>query len=813
VEPLEGRLAPAVFAVTSLRDSNDPGSGSLRRAITESNGTAGPNEIDIRTPGTYKLTLSGTATDNSAGELSILNNSVDIENQSGGAVVIDATGLNTRVLDVSPSGSAVNVTITGVTIQAGNTTDNGGGIQVQNASTLTLNNDIVQNNSAGQRGGGIWSNGPVTLNATTIRDNKALASSGGGVREVGAPIIVQNHSVITGNTAGLNGGGLRSEGPITLTDSSVTMNQSGESGGGIYGNGNITVTNSTVSGNATTGQSFATWGGGITQDGNGHLTLMNSLITNNSSGNPIPGSGGGGVYISPGSNATIQGSVISSNASATSGGGLFLDNCLSVTIIDSEIDSNGAAFGGGLYSQGSTSAQQLTISSSTFFDNMVTLNGAGLYLLSTATSGQNTPSASLTNVTITGNSAAEGGGLVAQGIYPATLLNDTIAFNSASNAGGGVIALGPFLTFTNTIVAANSAGPGGHPDVDNSGAAVYMADGGNNFIGDNTGAADSFQANTPNATGSYVGTGTARLDPRLGGATDNGGAAAVFNGSHPLTLEDQPNSGNNGVQGRGNAAAAPGTDERGFPRLLVGAQSDIGAFQFQDADLAVSISAPPGALHAGRPETFTITVHNLGPNTARSVTLTDTLPAGTTLVRASGSPTVQGNVLTFAGLDLPAGGSASFTLTVLPSAPGPFTVKAEVSTHDDPNPANNTAALTLTVLPRPFPATGSADVTGLVQLMPLGRRRRAQRQLAFLITNVSGTPIQGPLEVVVPGLRPRRGPKLLNAGGVTAGRQKFVRVDVGGNSILDPGQSAVVVLVFSQPFTLPGLDVLAGALA
>jgi hypothetical protein len=153
------------------------------------------------------------------------------------------------------------------------------------------------------------------------------------------------------------------------------------------------------------------------------------------------------------------------------------------------------------------------------------------------------------------------------------------------------------------------------------------------------------------------------------------------------------------------------------------------------------------------------------------------------------------------------------TLTVLPAAPGPFTVKAVASTHDDPNPANNTAAVSLTVLPQPFPATGSADVTGLVQLMPLGRRRRAQRQLVFLLTNVSGTPIQGPLAVVVPGLRPRRGPKLLNAAGRTGGRQKFVRVEVGGDGILDPGQSAVVVLVFSQPFTPPGLDVLAGAFA
>jgi hypothetical protein len=115
------------------------------------------------------------------------------------------------------------------------------------------------------------------------------------------------------------------------------------------------------------------------------------------------------------------------------------------------------------------------------------------------------------------------------------------------------------------------------------------------------------------------------------------------------------------------------------------------------------------------------------------------------------------------------------------------------------------------VLPPSAPAAASGDVTALVQLTPLGRRRRPQRQLAFLLTNVSGTPIQGPLGVVVAGL-PRR-VRLLNAGGRTAARQPFVLVDLGADNILDPGQGAVVVLVFSQPVGPRALSVLAGAFA
>ena len=118
LEALEARLAPAVFTVTSLADSNVAGSGSLRRAITDSNATAGPNTINILTPGPYFLTLNGTATDNSAGELAILNNNVSIVNLSGGTVVIDAGGLTprNRVFDIAPTGFAINVTLTGVTI-------------------------------------------------------------------------------------------------------------------------------------------------------------------------------------------------------------------------------------------------------------------------------------------------------------------------------------------------------------------------------------------------------------------------------------------------------------------------------------------------------------------------------------------------------------------------------------------------------------------------------------------------------------------------------------------------------------------------
>jgi hypothetical protein len=170
-------------------------------------------------------------------------------------------------------------------------------------------------------------------------------------------------------------------------------------------------------------------------------------------------------------------------------------------------------------------------------------------------------------------------------------------------------------------------------------------------------------------------------------------------------------------------------------------------------------------------------------------------------------------LVNFAVPDLAAGGSASFTLTVVPAAPGPLTETATASTHDDPNLANNKASASVNVLPAAFPPTGFADVTGLLDIMLLGPHPHRPHKLLFVrLINGSTTPIQGPLGVVVPGLR-RRGPKLVNASGTTAGGQKFVLVPVGGDGIFEPGQSAFVELVFSQPFKVPGLDVLAGAFA
>ena len=91
----------------------------------------------------------------------------------------------------------------------------------------------------GDGGGGVLAEG-IFLNAV-----------GSGVF-----VTVQNGSVISGNrlvgTTGDGGGGIGSEGAVTVTDSSVDHNTSITEGGGIASVESVTLTRATIADNQTT---------------------------------------------------------------------------------------------------------------------------------------------------------------------------------------------------------------------------------------------------------------------------------------------------------------------------------------------------------------------------------------------------------------------------------------------------------------------------------------------------------------------------------------------------------------------------------
>ena len=116
-----------------------------------------------------------------------------------------------------------------------------------------------------------------------------------------------------------------------------------------------------------------------------------------------------------------------------------------------------------------------------------------------------------------------------------------------------------------------------------------------------------------------------------------------------------------------------------------------------EADVEVEKSSPPISIVTGENVTYTIVVRNAGPATATGVTLTDTLPAGFTLVSATPSQGSCSDTICSLGTLAPAT-SATVTLVATTSATGVFVNTATVvAAEPDPIPANNTATQPTTV--------------------------------------------------------------------------------------------------------------------
>jgi uncharacterized repeat protein (TIGR01451 family) len=124
------------------------------------------------------------------------------------------------------------------------------------------------------------------------------------------------------------------------------------------------------------------------------------------------------------------------------------------------------------------------------------------------------------------------------------------------------------------------------------------------------------------------------------------------------------------------------------------------------ADLSITKNTASGTAFGGNPITYTLSVSNLGPGTAPSVSVTDTLPAGSGFVSASGTGWTcnfaTGTVTcTLPSLALGAANPITLTITAPPVAsPGTLSNTATVSSAaSDPNPANNSSTKSVPILP------------------------------------------------------------------------------------------------------------------
>ncbi len=263
----------------------------------------------------------------------------------------------------------------------------------------------------------------------------------------------------------------------------------------------------------------------------------------------------------------------------------------SVTIMNGYAIGEGLLGGGGILNEGGI----LTLSNMVLSNNSTDKVGGGL---------DNTGSATLVDVTITGNHANAGGGIFNSGTLllksttissnsaghtgggldnalNATLENVTISGNtipqSPDASGGGVFSDGP-LYLLNTTIAGNSTGLETRDSVRFKNSMVVNSLNGNNCTGTGSLVSEGYNLDSGSTCNFTVAGDLQATDPLLGPLADNQGLTlthALLDGSPAIDAGD--NLGCTKVDQRGAFRPADGTND-GIKTCDIGAYEFLGSF-------------------------------------------------------------------------------------------------------------------------------------------------------------------------------------------------------------------------------------------
>ncbi len=336
----------AAHATITVGNTNDTGSGSLRKAILD----AAPGETIVVPPGTYTLT---------SGEL-VIAKSVTISGHGAGDTIIRSAGAF-RVLHTS--GAANTIAISGATIRDGHVVASiamGGGVYNEGA-LLTLSDARITANKADSDG--------VSGGAG------ASIAWGGGISSGGGTLTLLRTQV-TGNTASASGAaGYLSGDPNTSKGGAGSIGD----GGGLYvPSGGLTMTDSTVSGNtaaATGGPGIGSADGGagsIARGGGANIatgSLSVSIASSSFTGNVTDASGG-----APGPTGGVAGVGKISQGGAlylTSNSGVLPLTNVTIAANVARTSSSGTAQGGGIWAAAS-GANKVRLTNATLTANTAT---------------------------------------------------------------------------------------------------------------------------------------------------------------------------------------------------------------------------------------------------------------------------------------------------------------------------------------------------------------------------------------------------------------------------------------------------------
>ena len=578
-------------------------------------------------------TLSGNTADTTVDGLPGAGGAIynDGENMGVATMTIDSSMLTGNTSDSGGaiyndgglSGDAILIIRNASTLSGNHSNQNGGGIFDDGSSgiaALTITNSTLTGNSAAYDGGGIYGGSTlVTLTGSTLSNNTAAHAGGGFYHGAGsngaASDLMFTNCMITGNTAGVFGGGICNDGggldgygpggslaTCEISGGTLSGNSALEGGAiinySITAGSKITITGSTLSGNG--GGSDAD-GGAIYNRGLGTLAIINSMFSGDSAtiGGAILQAGGAGT-------TTITGSTFSGN-SATNGGAIYNNagpvNNVTLSITSSTFSGNSATTGGGaMYMAGVGTTM---VAGSAISGNMAA-DGGGFYDGAGAVTEINSS-------TLTGNTASVSGGAIdvtsAAGVATVQLVGDTVVGNTVTTGSGGGISgsatTGPVRVKVDGTILSGNTEAGVESDLSISGTAALDSRG-YNIYGQN------------GAAGGFTGTGTDILladgiDSIL--QTSAGAPVLENNGGPTKTIALIPGS---IALNAGNPADLGTTDQRGIvrgsPLAFTGTAPDIGAYEAQ----FISIHADDQTITYGTASpTPTYTITN-GPVNAAS---------------------------------------------------------------------------------------------------------------------------------------------------------------------------------------------------
>ncbi len=466
VEPLEDRIAPATFMVTSLADS---GAGTLRAALDDSNDAGGANIVQFSShlPHTGSIDLKTPLT---------ISTSTSVAVSTGQHFTINGRGL-TQLLYIAPN--ATEVTIASLTFTKGSglatasvalgVNQAGGGAMLINdpGGSITIAGCTFSHNTAagapsnggngymGQGGAVDLIAGNLTIKESRVTGNIARGGAApfaytGGVAMGGAiyvgpsgALAIQS-SIITGNKA-IGGAGLAgAKGAAGAKGSAGQAGGAGSSGGNggyggnayggaIFSYGSVIDLVSTISGNSAIGGAGGAGGAGGNGGAGGRAPGGNA------------GSGGSGGFSGNGIGGGILSGLANQPASAQA----------TLSIERSTISGNIAAPGiagaaGKAGKAGSGSPRGMAGTAGTAGATGVSLGG-GIYTYGSYLS--------LVESTIAKNSAQRGGGLYLNQNIPSYIDNSTIAFNKGLVQGGGLFTVPDGnddpITIVSTILGQN----------------------------------------------------------------------------------------------------------------------------------------------------------------------------------------------------------------------------------------------------------------------------------------------------------------------------------------------------------------------